>query len=272
MDAGRREGRLEDRPKRIAAQALAYDRTADVGAMLDSLEKSGFIVRFKAHGIACIQIVSFHKHQNPHIREAASELPCMEQSTAKVVPDTNQGKVEPSPRSPDPGSRIPDSPSLIVGGVATAPVASAPCPTTKPKKPIKTGLPEEFGISDRVRQWAKEKGYDRLAEHLESFVSKCKAKGYTYIDWDEGFMGAVRGDWAKLRVNEPPPPTADPDSRASVEQEGESKGVGRWNETKEHWGSYKARVRGFQPAALSLNQLAGMAANRAAPAPTGERA
>ena len=43
------------------------------------------------------------------------------------------------------------------------------------------------------------KGYDRLDEHLESFVSKAKAKGYTYADWDEGFMGAVRADWAGLR-------------------------------------------------------------------------
>ena len=167
----------------------------------------------------------------------------MEQSTAKVVPDTNQGKVEPSPRSPYPGSRIPDSPSLIVGGVATAPVASAPCPTTKPKKPIKTGLPEEFGISDRVRQWAKEKGYDRLAEHLESFVSKCKAKGYTYIDWDEGFMGAVRGDWAKLRVNEPPPPTADPDSRASVEQEGDRRASGAGTKPRSTGGQTRPRAR-----------------------------
>lgn len=194
-----REGRLEDRPKRIAAQALAYDRTADVGSMLDSLQRAGFITRFTANGIACIQIVSFHKHQNPHVREAASELPCMEQSTSKVVPDTDQGKVEPSPRSPDPGSRIPDSPSLIVGSVATA--TDTP-PPKKKQKAIETRLPEDFGVSNRVMEWAKKKGFDRLPEHLEAFRSKAKAKGYTYVDWDEALMNAIREDWAKLRVTQ----------------------------------------------------------------------
>jgi hypothetical protein len=70
-----------------------------------------------------------------------------------------------------------------------------------PEKPKgrKTELPAGFVVSERVKTWAAKKGYGRLEEHLEAFVSKCKAKGYTYADWDEGFMGAVRDDWAGLR-------------------------------------------------------------------------
>jgi len=64
----------------------------------------------------------------------------------------------------------------------------------------KTTLPPDFGISSRVQEWAALKGFDRLAEHLEAFKSKAVAKGYTYADWDEGFMGAVRDDWAGLRT------------------------------------------------------------------------
>lgn len=63
----------------------------------------------------------------------------------------------------------------------------------------KTPLPEGFEISDRVRKWAEGKGFDRLEAHFEAFVSKARAKGYAYADWDEGFMGAVRDDWAELR-------------------------------------------------------------------------
>jgi hypothetical protein len=62
-------------------------------------------------------------------------------------------------------------------------------------------LQSDFEISDRVRQWAKEHGYDRLEEHLESFKLKAGAKGYRNADWDLAFMGAIRDDWAKLRSN-----------------------------------------------------------------------
>lgn len=70
-----REGRLEDRPKRIAAQALPYDRKADVEKMLADLQRGGFIVRYSAAGVACIQIPAFVKHQSPHGTEKDSSLP-----------------------------------------------------------------------------------------------------------------------------------------------------------------------------------------------------
>lgn len=66
------------------------------------------------------------------------------------------------------------------------------------KRPTKGPMPDGFGVSERVKQWAAEKGHGRLAEHLESFKAKCAAKGYTYVDWDAAFMEAIRGDWAKL--------------------------------------------------------------------------
>lgn len=107
-----REGRLEDRPKRIAAQALPYDRSVNVDHILSQLHKAGFITRYEAEGVACIQIVAFSKHQNPHVREAASSLPSPEQGTTKAVTRHDQGSAEASPRSPDSGfsdSLIPDS-------------------------------------------------------------------------------------------------------------------------------------------------------------------
>lgn len=76
-------------------------------------------------------------------------------------------------------------------------------PRKRGARPRKTPLPEDFGISDRVKKWAEAKGYGRLDQHLESFVSKAKTHGYAYVDWDEAFMGAVRDDWAKLRTTKP---------------------------------------------------------------------
>lgn len=66
------------------------------------------------------------------------------------------------------------------------------------RKPSKTPLPEGFSISERVRSWAAEKGHGNLDRHLENFVSSCKRNGYTYVDWDEALMEAIRKDWAKI--------------------------------------------------------------------------
>ncbi|WP_080412481.1 helix-turn-helix domain-containing protein [Burkholderia ubonensis] len=62
----------------------------------------------------------------------------------------------------------------------------------------KTPLPENFAISDRIRQWASDKGYARLQDRFDHFVGTSKAKGYRYVDWDQAFMNAIRDDWAKL--------------------------------------------------------------------------
>ncbi|KVT62195.1 hypothetical protein WK54_07760 [Burkholderia ubonensis] len=59
-------------------------------------------------------------------------------------------------------------------------------------------MPENFAISDRIRQWASDKGYARLQDRFDHFVGTSKAKGYRYVDWDQAFMNAIRDDWAKL--------------------------------------------------------------------------
>ena len=72
-----REGRLEDRPKRIRKALLGYDdvSTNDVSSMLQELHDGGFVVRYAIQGEDFIQIINFTKHQNPHIKEKGSEIP-----------------------------------------------------------------------------------------------------------------------------------------------------------------------------------------------------
>ena len=69
-----REGRLEDRPKKIKAAVLPYD-DCDVDYLLNELEKRDFIIRYEANGEKYIQITKWEKHQNPHYKEAKSEIP-----------------------------------------------------------------------------------------------------------------------------------------------------------------------------------------------------
>jgi len=71
-------------------------------------------------------------------------------------------------------------------------------PTPEKRKPTKTTLPDGFGISEAVREWAKQNGYTRLQEHLECFIGYAKAHGKTYADWDQAFKNCIRDNWAKL--------------------------------------------------------------------------
>lgn len=67
------------------------------------------------------------------------------------------------------------------------------------RKAAATAMPENFGISEKVREWAIKGGYTNLEQHLESFIGKAQAKGYVYANWDAAFQNAVREDWAGLR-------------------------------------------------------------------------
>lgn len=186
-----REGRLEDRPLRIRAEVFPYRDGINVDTMLDWLQSNGFIRRYEAQGKRCIVVLEFTKHQNPHKNEPESSLPAPDD--AGTTPDFLG-----STRA---DSLIPDSGFLIADSAAAAARPAAPSPAPKPakRKPIKTAMPEDFCISERVMAWAAEKGHGRLSDHLESFRSKCIAKAYAYADWDEAFMNAIRDDWAKLR-------------------------------------------------------------------------
>ncbi|QGA51087.1 DnaT-like ssDNA-binding domain-containing protein [Pseudomonas brassicacearum] len=69
-----REGRLEDRVKRIKIELLPCD-DYDVDAGLNRLAAAGFISRYQVAGQSVIEIVNFQKHQSPHGSEKDSTLP-----------------------------------------------------------------------------------------------------------------------------------------------------------------------------------------------------
>lgn len=84
---------------------------------------------------------------------------------------------------------------------SSIPRKSPPASPRRPRasKAPATPIPDDFGISDGVRQWAAKNGFLRLDEHLEAFILKAKAKSYTYADWDAAFKSAIREDWGKVR-------------------------------------------------------------------------
>lgn len=107
-----REGRLEDRPKRIKADVLPYD-DCDVDALLDALADAGFILRYEAGSVGYIAILAFAKHQNPHKNEAPSSIPaptsCDQGDTAPEQHSTSTVQAPEQHQSNPADSLIPDS-------------------------------------------------------------------------------------------------------------------------------------------------------------------
>lgn len=80
-----REGRLEDRPKRIRMALFPCD-DVDVDAGLQRLHAAGLVVRYAVDGIAYLAIPKFLQHQKPHPRETASVIPPPPSSPAGKPP------------------------------------------------------------------------------------------------------------------------------------------------------------------------------------------
>lgn len=184
-----RDGRLEDRPKRIRAEIFPYRECHDINGYLTVLEQLGFIDRYQAENHAVIQVINFSKHQSPHKTEKPSELPA-KPATARVTckePLNNESLTVKESLIPD--SLIPDS--LIKERVATAPRFTPPS-------------------VDDVSEYISENRYpvdpERFVDFYESkgwMVGKTKMK-----DW----KAAVR-TWSKRNENTSKPSGTDPNER-----------------------------------------------------------
>ena len=98
-----REGRLPDRPKQVKAQVFPYDNV-NIDEHLDELAYYGLIERYEVCGVKVICIPAFKKHQRPHVKEKASELPPKQeqlqprhdQAPTQVCASTDLGTIEPA--------------------------------------------------------------------------------------------------------------------------------------------------------------------------------
>ncbi|QXF35213.1 hypothetical protein CE143_20095 [Photorhabdus luminescens] len=110
-----REGRLEDKPRKIKAMVLPYD-DIDCDKLLAQLHNKNFITRYAVDGNEFIQINNWKKHQNPHCKEAASEIPeqVMQGTDNKEAPEEHNTSMVQAPEEheTDPAdslNMIPDS-------------------------------------------------------------------------------------------------------------------------------------------------------------------
>lgn len=71
-----REGRIEDRPKKLKAVCLPYD-DCDMDSLLTELSNAEYLTRYEAEGFQVIQICKFTEHQSVHPKEPIGFLPAV---------------------------------------------------------------------------------------------------------------------------------------------------------------------------------------------------
>lgn len=107
-----REGRLEDRPKRIKGELLPFD-SQDVEPLLRELASRGFILRYEVDGARLIQILKFKAHQTPHYTEKQSVIkpPPLQEIARHIEPENSGSSAVIKTGALPPDSLNPDSPN-----------------------------------------------------------------------------------------------------------------------------------------------------------------
>lgn len=204
-----REGRLQDRPKKIKIDVFPADNL-DIDAMLQQLHNAKFIQRYEVDGQKFIQISSWDKHQNPHHTEKASEIPGPNgELTVKAPLKTKD------PQSSDGGnladSLIPDS--LIPDSEKSAgEPATSPVPEKQKSRTVTLAAYldtcKALGVKaipndHHIRRYCADAGITdemtaiawlRFREEHTTGARKSKR----YIDWPETFANCVKSSWYGL--------------------------------------------------------------------------
>jgi hypothetical protein len=69
-----REGRFENRPRKIKAELFPYE-SVDVESCMARLCSKQFLTMYEVDGEGYVEVANWSRHQTPHHRETASEIP-----------------------------------------------------------------------------------------------------------------------------------------------------------------------------------------------------
>lgn len=112
-----REGRLEDRPKKIKMSLFPAD-DIDINQGLSELGSHKLVFRYEVDNNKYIQILTFNKHQRPHHQEIASVIPAPDLSEP-VATLSGEGANHFARNPPDSLNPITDSLNLIPSNTAS---------------------------------------------------------------------------------------------------------------------------------------------------------
>jgi hypothetical protein len=208
-----REGRLQDRPKKIKIDVFPADNL-DIDAMLQQLHNAKFIQRYEVDGEKFIQISSWDKHQNPHHTEKASEIPGPNGELTVKAP------LKPKESQSSDGGNLADSliPDSLIPDSEKRASAAAPATPPTPDKPKNRSITlaayldtckalgtKAIPDDHHIRRYCADAGITdemtaiawlRFREEHTTGARKAKR----YIDWPETFANCVKSSWYGLWV------------------------------------------------------------------------
>lgn len=220
-----KEGRLENRPKRIRAEIFPYKFDVDLTLALDWLKDESFIAVYEFEGKSYIQINNWKRHQTPHHKEVDSVIPSPEyvskekekqrlaQEQAMIEASKEQEQSKESASSPlIPDSLITDSGFSDTGeetADADAPPPADEEPEAKPKPKPKRGtrIPDDWTLTDEHMAAMRDLRPELLpyAETIaggfrDYWIAQPGQKG-TKLDWMAVWRNWLRNEKTRGRSN-----------------------------------------------------------------------
>ena len=200
-----RKGRLEDRPKRIKAELLAYD-VVDAEPLIEELIRHGHMYRYEVNGTTYLQILNFVKHQSPHHTEKDSDIP--------EPPKNAHGKftVKEAPASTPFTVKSPLNPSLQTTIHGDAPGASRETSGSNPGSHTPPSPPDSLipdllipespsgDVRARVRESEKPKQDNKLPNLSRLPFDSLPPEWAQWVQADMGWNAETTADvWACFR-------------------------------------------------------------------------
>jgi len=256
-----REGRLEDRPKKIWGEAFPFDKELDIEKMLTELFDNGYIDRYSFGSKKYIQLLNFSDTQKPHGTEKDSQIP--DRSGALTIHErTSKGYLT---------GKVNLVSALTVNQQSITSATQVNSPTTHPLIPEHGFLNPDLLIPKTRTEIVDNFEAVRvvLLEHeihcvnvkdtrFQGLVSQdstitlwaeaaniARRKSKPTFEYVMGIVGNKLLDRSEKQLCSPTAPTnATP--REQMEQRAANVGIGKWNEAGplefEHWPAYCARV------------------------------
>ncbi len=204
-----REGRLENRPKKIKMELFPADNI-DISKSVKELCDNGFLTVYQSNGASVIQIINFKKHQSPHGTEKDSLLPdsnnlytvnerrnglatgkfTLEQVIDNAIVSSHTVKEPlsnvnlPSHNALNPECGILNPECGILNVESTKPVSDANCERKKWFDCFWLQYPTKTNKQAAVKAWMKLKMDESLYQQIMVAVAKQK----NWQQWQEGFI------------------------------------------------------------------------------------
>jgi hypothetical protein len=180
-----REGRMEDRPKRIKAEVFPYD-DCDIEKLLSELIGGGFLIRYQSF----LAITNFARHQRPNVHEPASEIPAPtimidhDRASTNMISEVGDASIDPEINRSIP-DLIPLDPNCSLKTiVADHLTLQKPEPKQKAKR---HHIPDDFELDDTDRKIAAECNLEASKVFLE-FKAYWKGEGTPKLNWHQTFQ------------------------------------------------------------------------------------